>query len=342
MKAAVYYGPKDVRIEERQKPVAAPKEVVVKIKRAGICGTDITAWHYDGTYVGILPNHEFGHEMVGVVDSIGSDITDIKIGDRVFVNPVSAKKGGLSVSAMTGAFSEYVCVEDARYDYNLYKLPDNVSYDEAVIIEPFCVATHGKNVPGTKEGDNVVVYGAGTIGLCCLNGLISQGVKNVVVVDINDERLALAKKMGAVPYNPKTMKPIQDFLIEHLGADSVPNMYGVSVPNVDVVIDCAGISTIPDEFLSMAKRGAKLSVIAVYKQPVEIDFMKIMGSEGVIMGSNGYLNQDIYEVINNLAGNKTQVNSIITHHFSHENIAEAFQTASDPSKGAIKVVIDYE
>ncbi|MFA9378293.1 MAG: zinc-binding dehydrogenase [Lachnotalea sp.] len=340
MKTAIYYGPKDVRIEERPNPIAGPKDVVVKIKKAGICGSDITAWLYDGKYVGVFPNSEFGHEMVGVVDSIGSEIKEIKVGDRVFVNPTCAKRKGLYVTDMAGAFSEYVCIEDAKYEYNLFMLPDNVSYDEAVVMEPFCVGTHGKNVPGVKAGNNVVIYGAGTIGLCSLNALIGQGVKKPVIVDINDNRLALAKEMGATPFNPNTMKPMKEFLSEHFG--TVPNPLGVLMPNVDIFVDCAGVPTIPDEFITLAKRGAKLSIVAVYKQPIEVAFSKIMGSEAVIMGSNGYTVEDIHEVIDNIAGNKTHINKIITHYFPQEKIVEAFQTASDPSTGALKVVIDFD
>ena len=178
MRAAIYYGPRDVRMEERPTPTAGPADAVVKIARAGICGTDLTAYLYSGDPVAIFEGGEFGHEMVGTVCEVGADVADVQVGDRVFVCPTTCKRGGMGLADSAGGFSEYVLVEDAKLDHNLYKLDDGVSFDEAVVAEPFAVGTRGKNVAGVRPGDHAVVFGAGPIGLAALSSLVGEVVRH--------------------------------------------------------------------------------------------------------------------------------------------------------------------
>lgn len=340
MRAAIYYGPKDVRMEDRPTPEAGPTDAVVKIARAGICGTDLTAYLYNGDVVAIYEGGEFGHEMVGTVCEVGTDVKDVQVGDRVFVCPTTCKRGGMALADSAGGFSEYVLVEDAAIDYNLYKLDKDVSFDEAVVTEPFAVGTRGKNVTGARPGDHVAVFGAGTIGLAALSSLVGMGIDDAVVVDVNDQRLALAKQLGAgAVCNPQTAD-LAAFLGEHFG--TVASHVGMPVPDVDAFIDCAGAPSIASDFLAMAKEGARLSVVAVYKQPVELNLSSVMSTEAVIMGSCGYSRADIEEVLDNLKRHATKIPDVVTHHFPHEQTPEAFATAADPATGAVKVVIDYE
>ncbi|SDF16511.1 2-desacetyl-2-hydroxyethyl bacteriochlorophyllide A dehydrogenase [Fontibacillus panacisegetis] len=336
MKSAIYHGIKQISIEEKPMPKPGLNDVIVQIKRAGICATDVTAYNYNGDIVSIFPGAEFGHEMVGVVSEVGASVQDIFVGMRVFVNPLTFRNP--TDTDRGGAFSEYVLVANAQLNYNLFVLPDNVSYDDAVVIEPFSVGVHGKNVPGAKPGSNIVIYGAGAIGLCTLSALVGSGVNNAVIVDLDDQRLALAKEMGGVPFNLKESN-FREFLIGHFGQSD--NCVGLPTPNVDIYIDCAGASNIPDQFLSMAKAGAKLSVVAVHKKSPEVAFSSLMMTEAVIMGSFMYTPKDINETLGYLSSHSTQINKIITHRYPHSQITEAFEMACDASQ-AIKVVIDYD
>lgn len=337
MKALIYQGPKKLELQERPMPVCGPDDVVVRNVRAGICGSDVTAYVHDGKYVGILPDLEFGHEMVGYVHETGKNVTFVDKGTRVFVNPMT-RTPDPSASDRAGAFSQFVLVQNARLHDNLYRLPDALSFDDAVLIEPFSVATHGKNIPKTKPVDNVVVYGAGTIGLCALSSLIAQGNKTVAVLDVDDRRLEMVRQIGGTGFNPKS-GDARSFLTEHFG--EIKKSTGHSSINIDVAIDCAGAPNIPEDFLSYAKLGAKLSCVALHKNSILINFMQIMGREAVIMGSRGYVTEDILEVIDNLAGKKVDVTKIITHKFKLADAVQAFETASNPSL-AIKVVLDLE
>ena len=345
MKALIYYGPKDIRLEERPMPTAGKKDAVVKIERAGICGSDITAYLYDGHNVGILPKGEcgvdgqFGHEMVGTVYAAGDETEGIHAGDRVFINPTTCKRNGMMGCDMSGAFSEYVLVEDAQYGKNLLKLDDNVSFDEAVVIEPLSVGTHGKNCVDVKPYEHAVVYGAGTIGLCTLNALLAAGCSRPVVIDVNDERLKLAEKMGGVPFHPGKDGDVKTFLSRHFG--TVKNMFTEECVDVDAYIDCAGAPSILGEISSFAKQDARISIVAVYNKPISFDIAPFSASRLTMKGSCGYDISDIIEALNHVTAHKTKVSEIVTHHFSHDKAVEAFAFASDSASGAIKVVIDY-
>ncbi|ULQ59274.1 zinc-binding dehydrogenase [Brucepastera parasyntrophica] len=350
MKALIYRDVKKIEMHEIPVPDCGPDDVIVRNIRSGICGSDVAGYLYGTMSSGIFPGREFGHEMVGYVDKVGKNVRDIAEGSRVFVNPNTTVRDPWD-SDMAGAFSQYVRVLNACLDYNIFPLPDSLSFDNAVLIEPFSVGTHGKNRPGIKPGDNVLIYGAGTIGLCALNALIAQGNKNVAVADLSDKRLALAESMGAIPCNPRR-ESIQQYLVKYFGEvqsnTPVITMNGPSITlspgralNIDAVIDCAGAPNIAADFLNMAKPGAVLSCIAVQKKDVPLNFRQIMSTEAVIMGSRGYNNTDIQEVISNLAMNNTRVTDIISHTFRLSEFETAFETAADPDT-AIKVVFDME
>ncbi|HEY6410518.1 MAG TPA: zinc-binding dehydrogenase [Ktedonobacteraceae bacterium] len=337
MKALIYKDTKTVEVQERAMPVCGPDDVIVRNVRAGICGTDVTGYLYGGRTVGFLPDCEFGHEMVGSVYETGQHVTCVEKGTRVFVNPMTRlRTPDPSASVRAGAFSQYILVQDAKMEDNLFLLPESLSFEDAVLIEPFSVGTHGKNVPQAKPQDHVVIYGAGPIGLCALSGLVAQGNKNVVVLDIDDSRLETVRKLGGIGFNPKSGET-RTFLIEHFG--EIKKYYGSSAIDIDVVIDCAGASNIPGDFLSYAKQGARLSCVALQKKEVPINFMQVMSTECKIMGARGYTKDDILEVIHNLANKKSYVTHIITHTFPLDEGPKAFETAADPSL-AIKVVLD--
>ncbi|MDR1955317.1 MAG: zinc-binding dehydrogenase [Treponema sp.] len=350
MKALIYKDVKKMELQERDIPVCGADDVVVRNIRSGICGSDTGAYLHGTMSSGVFPDREFGHEMVGFIHEVGKNVVNIAKGSRVWVNPNTMVEHPWD-SDMAGAFSQYVCVHNARLDYNVFLLPDTLSFDDAVLIEPFSVGTHGKNRPGIKPEHKVLIYGAGTIGLCALNALLAQGNKKVAMIDLSDKRLSLAHEMGAITCNPQK-EDVRSYLSDHFGevASSTPaiTMNGSEIKlipakslDVDAVIDCAGVSNIAGDFLSMAKHGAVLSCVAIHKKEVPLNFRQIMSTEVAIMGSRGYNNTDIQEVIGNLAERNTKITGIITHTFTIDEFEKAFETASNPDV-AIKVVFNME
>lgn len=345
MKAAIYHGIENVTVEEVAMPECGDYDVIIKNVKSGICGTDIGAYYNGGEAAGIFPEHQFGHEMASVVYKVGAKVDpEIKEGMRVFLNPCLSKNPNCGLSILEicdecGAFSQYVQVQEAKLHYNLFPLPENVSFNEAALIEPFAVGMHGVNMGKATSSDRVVIYGAGMIGLCTLAACQSKGIKEVVVVDINEWRLKKAEEMGAIPFNAAKGN-LKEFLQEKFGAD-LQSAAGQSAVDIDLYIDTAGTKTIIPEVLGMAKNRSRLVIVALYHHDVTINPYQILGAEMDVVGSFAYANSDIEEVIEALHAKSTPVEQIITHHFTLDQINDAFTQARD-ANCALKVVIDHE
>lgn len=205
MKAAVLHGVEDLRYEKIETPKAGREEVVIRVKATGICGSDIprvngTAAHY---YPIIL-----GHEFSGLVVEVGEDVTTIKVGDRVTAAPLipcmtcdDCQKGDFSLckhykfigSSLFGSFGDYVKAPVK----NVVKFDDSVSFIQGAFFEPATVALHGIRCAGYHGGESVAILGGGTVGLSTMQWAKAFGAKQVVVFDISESRLALAKRLGA-------------------------------------------------------------------------------------------------------------------------------------------------
>lgn len=329
MRAGIYKGKLQAEVMDIPKPEVGPNDVLVKTVRSSICGSDVNG-------VGVQEGVQFGHETAGYVAEIGKAVKEFKEGDRVWINPMNAMPK--YYTCMLGGFSEYIRVPDAKLDHSLFLLPDSISWDEASLIEPFGVGTRGKNRPGAKPGDHVVVYGAGSIGLFCISGLIAQGIIPVVIdIALSDYKRALLEKIGAV------ICPLEgdkfEFLKGHFG--ELPQRQSGTAIDVDIVVDCAGVPNIIDDFCKLLKPNSRLSIVGVNRHPQEVNLNRMMSSEVAILGSSGYDLSDIKEVIDNLTNKRTFVNDIITHHFPLEQLNEALNTAADREK-SIKIVVDME
>ena len=341
MKGYIYNDTKDITYTDLDMPEAGPDDVVVKVKLAGICGSDLTAWNDLGILAGVFPDWEFGHEMVCEVYEVGENITDIAVGDRVWVNPMTCKTGGLLMADVCGAFSEYVLVEEAKWGYNLWRLPESLTWDDCVIVEPFGVGMHAVNRCDPKPGDNIVIYGEGTIGLMATCACIGKGLKPIVL-GLSDARLKVAEEMGAITCNTEGMDSDAKlaWLCETCG--TVTNSLDDPVPNVQAFIDAAGAPIIQKEVLMWNIEYCKLIVVAVHKHPIEVNFRDIMSGQYEIRGSRGYEAVDIDEVFEDLLNPEIKAGLIVTHRFPHDKLEEAFEVASDLKNGPIKVIIDYD
>ncbi|MCR5775527.1 MAG: galactitol-1-phosphate 5-dehydrogenase [Lachnospiraceae bacterium] len=205
MKAGVVHAREDIRYEEIDKPKAEPGKVVVKVKYTGICGSDIPRVNGDACHY--FPN-VLGHEFSGVVDEIGEGVTAVKVGDRVAGIPLvpcmkceDCQKGNYSLckhysfigSREFGSFAEYVSVPEK----NVVAFSDEVSFVQGAFFEPATVALHGLERTDYKGGKTVAILGGGTIGMMTMQWAKIFGAKTTVVFDIVDERLDLAKRLGA-------------------------------------------------------------------------------------------------------------------------------------------------
>lgn len=205
MKAGVVHAREDIRYEDIEKPKAEPGKVVVKVKYTGICGSDIPRVNGDACHY--FPN-VLGHEFSGVIDEIGEGVTSVRPGDRVAGIPLvpcmkceDCQKGNYSLckhysfigSREFGSFAEYVAVPEK----NVVKFSDDVDFVKGAFFEPATVALHGLERTDYKGGGTVAILGGGTVGMMTMQWAKIFGARKTVVFDIVDERLDLAKRLGA-------------------------------------------------------------------------------------------------------------------------------------------------
>lgn len=342
MKAGIYNGIRNIAIQDIPKPAAGDGDAVIRVVKAGICGTDVHAYLAGGDDVGIHPGSQFGHELVGVICETGKNVTGLRVGDRVTICPTARRSescglNSTEIADMTGAFSEYVYVENARADHNVFVLPDSLSFETGVLTEPLSVASHGVAIADLKGHEKAVVYGAGTIGLCAVAALQSKGIHDIIISDISEPRLEVARRMGAVAFNSKDGGLI-DFIKSRWGAH-IGNSHEECI-NADVVIDCAGLPFIINEFIDHAKTLSSLIIIAVHGKNVELSPYWVLAKELTVKGSRGYTPEDILTSIRTLDSPSCKLGEIITQVYPHHQLAEAFEQACD-AQSSIKVVIDY-
>jgi 2-desacetyl-2-hydroxyethyl bacteriochlorophyllide A dehydrogenase len=331
MKAAIYQGVGKVQVVEVPDPKAGPKDVVIQVISSGICGTDITEYHVANSGA-VEIGHQFGHEFAGIVVEAGSEVKGIRTGMRVTANPMTATRIGRRNACMIGGFSQYVLVEDAAIGYNIYPLPDQLTFEDGALVEPAAVGMHGVNTAQPKQDDQVIILGAGPIGLSALAGMKALGVKNVVVSDISEFRLEKARALGAdAVHNPKNIDLV-DFMEE-----LCPDQMGV-MGYFDVVVDAAGFGPALEDIILIAKGGARISIVALHKSAISLEPMFFIMKDLQMKGSVGYPTE-FPQVIDFMASSKIDLKPTITHRFPLSEINAALKITRKQDE-AIKVLID--
>lgn len=335
MRAAIITGPEKTEILDVPTPVVGPRDVLVRIRACGICGSD-------SLYISIggLPPRQghmpIGHEPAGEVVEVGGEVRDVAVGDRVVVNPMAVADDIIGNGGSTGALADYLLIRDAVRGVSLEVVPAHVPYEVAALNEPMAVARHAVNQVAPGPSDRVVVFGAGPIGLGVTIALKSLGVRHVVVVDILPERLDKASKVGADAVIDSGREDLSARLIElHGPGESMwPDRAGT-----DIFVDAAGVPAVVEAALGAAKRGAKLGIVAVHKEPITVDLMNVMSNELTVVGSMGYPTE-IFEVTKDIVENWEKYAVIISHTFAFDDLPEALACVATPG-AADKVVVTF-
>ncbi|SHJ18386.1 L-iditol 2-dehydrogenase [Geosporobacter subterraneus DSM 17957] len=266
MKAMMFYAPGDVRFEETNIPRPKDDEILVKVKAATTCGTDLKTYRRGHPSIIKSVPSTFGHEFAGEVVEIGKNVDNFKVGDRV-VGGNSApcfhcyycNQGMYSLCEnlefLNGAYSEYVVVPRQIVKYNYHKIPKGLDYREAALVEPLACALHGIERTPIRVGDVVTVIGAGPIGLMFVKLAALKGAK-VICVDLSDYRLQESKKFGAVmTVNASKEDPITD--VKALTAlEKGP----------DVVIEATGFPEVWEQAINMVRPGGLVNLFGGTKK----------------------------------------------------------------------------
>ncbi|MGW1212835.1 zinc-dependent alcohol dehydrogenase [Streptomyces sp. NPDC002499] len=330
-----------IAVVDVERPVPGPKDVLMKVRACGICGTDTFFLHIGGMPAGAdgsMRSIPLGHEPAGEIVEVGADVTDLKVGDRVVVNPQGVPSGIIGCGGEHGALSEYLLLEDAELGRTLTRFPDTVPFAVAALNEPMAVARHCVNRSEAKPADKVVVFGAGPIGLGATIWLKLRGVEHVVVADVIPERLETALAVGADAVVNSAEEDVTARLTELHG--QAANALGQPRAGTDIYIDAAGVAAVVNTTIDSAKWGAKLVMVAVQKKGADIDLGGMLRSELTLIASQGYPTE-IFEVTPELVEHHERFAQLISHRIPFTDAEHAFELALTPG-AAEKVVVTFE
>lgn len=337
MKAAIYRGKEKIELRELPMPKCGANDVVIKNIYSSICGTDVAVYfHGPNTGHKIKIDGEFGHETISRVVQVGENVKEFKVGERVYPYPMYVKDEPGRAGTI-GGFSEYIHVPNAKRDHSLYSIPEQISDRLACLIEPFTIGCRAARRSNPQQGEKAVVFGCGTIGIASAVALNYFGIEKIMICDVSDFRLDIAKRMGFAVCNMVS----DDFpqkATEYCGTARSTN--GMTA-DVDIFIDAAGAESILELFMGKGKIGSRLVAVAVNKSIRQLDLLHLTYAQKCIIGSGGYMPEDLRDVLDIMVGNKWNLESIITHEFPLDQIEEAIRTAADTGN-AFNVTIRFK
>lgn len=332
MKAAILYGARDIRVEEVETPKLEAGDVLLRVRACGICGSDLHAYklgQFPAVAMPVGSGRIMGHEFSGDIAELGGQVTGLQVGDRVVTVGAGANAKFLRIPAILRPM--------------LVPLPPEVSFEEAATVEPLATSLHAVNLAEPVDGETIVIMGAGIIGLGVLQVLKSRCSARVVVTDLSDKRLAMAKELGAdVIINARREDPYQRML-EIAGSKTI-SLMEQTMANVDTVFDCAGSATEQTataalwQALLMVKENGKVVEVAVFEKPLEIEFNIIVRKGIKLLGSWGWSPIEFLYSLELIRSGKVNRKPLITHEFPLEKAKEAYETQLRAEE-AIKVVI---
>ena len=342
IKAAVLHGIDDVRIEEVDFPQMKEGEVLIKMKSVGVCGSDVHYYKHGkiGSFVVEKPMI-LGHECAGEIVEVAKDVKGFKAGDRVAVEPgytcrkcVYCKSGRynlcpdvtfMATPPIDGAYVEYVAWPA---DF-VFHLPDNMTYDHGALMEPLAVGMHAVRRSRLKPGEPVIIMGAGTIGLVTILAAKAAGAGEIIVSDLEDVRLNMAQKLGAT----KTLNASKENVVEFV--KDFTHGFGI-----EVVFETAGSVPTTQQTIDVVARGGRIVWVGMAGEDIfPMPVIDAIVKEVDIMGIFRYANVYPY-AIQLVSNGRMDIDPLVTHHYSLDNVVEALEVAHERRDGAVKVMVD--
>jgi L-iditol 2-dehydrogenase len=340
MKAAMLYGIKDLRVEDVETPTVGAGEVLVKVKAATTCGTDLKIFQRGYIERVIKLPTVFGHEWAGDVVEVGEGLEWPKKGMRVRAGNSApclrcfmCQKGKYNLCEnmiwLWGAYAEYVKVPAHMVRVNMQEIPPQVSYEEAAITEPLACVLHGLEEVGAELGDSVTVIGAGPIGLLHLLTAKKMGVGKVIVVDLVEERLDYARKLGASEIINAAKEDVEERVRQLTGGHGS-----------DIVIEAIGRPETWEQALKLVRKGGKVLEFGGCPPGTEIrvNTELLHYGEVTLMGTFHATPLHFRKALNLIASKTVDVAPLVTRKIPLEKIREAFEILTT-SKSEIKIAI---
>jgi L-iditol 2-dehydrogenase len=340
MKAAMLYGVKDLRIEDLEVPQIEAGEVLVGIKAATTCGTDLKIFQRGYVEKIIKLPTIFGHEGAGEVADVSKGLEWPKKGMRVragnsapCLHCAMCQKGKYNLCEnmiwLWGAYAEYIKVPARMVLVNMQEIPEHISYEEAAIAEPLACVLHGVEEARVKLGDTVVIIGAGPIGLLHLLTVKKIGVEKVIMIDLVDERLGYAQKLGA----DETINGGRESVVERVR--SLTDGYGA-----DLAIEAIGLPATWEQALRLTRKGGTTLEFGGCPPGTEIKISaeQLHYGELTVMGTFHTTPLHFRRALNLIASRTVDVRPLITRKMKLQDVKQAFETLST-SKNEVKIAI---
>lgn len=346
MKAAVFYGAGDLRVEERAMPKAGPGQMVVKIDYCGICGTDVEAYNHEI----VKPVIVLGHENVGTVYEVGEGVTQFKAGDKVLCGPPAYCKENCScckegrpnicvhgfprtngIGGPDGGFAEYMLVGDVAHTM-IIPVPEGVDLKDAVLFDVICVSLHALRRSNFKFGDNVVISGGGPIGLSAVQLAKAAGARKVVVLETDESKFPRLKEYGA------------DCCINVTACESVGAEVRKALGNpdgADVTLECAGAqASLLTCIHEVAKNGSQVIMVGTVGEPMDkLVLAGVSPREIDLISSFVYTPEEVQIYLDMLASGKIKFPGMVTDIIALDDVVEKGVARKDRS-GQLKILLD--
>ena len=336
MLGAQYQGKKRIELVDIPKPTPKENEVLVKVKYAGICGSDLEAYK-----TGLYPAHiVLGHEFCGTIAELGPNVKKWKEGDRVAVFPalhcgkcyycnqgltnLCVYEDSIGIGA-NGGFAEYVLVQD----HHLVALPDTIPDKHGTVFDQIATPLLALREVNFTVGNSAVVLGLGTMGQFMLQCLKLAGARTIVVVEKNPHRLEIAKK-----FNP-------DIALDKLTLPKIKRANKRGVSGADFVFECSGVPVLVNAALDVIRKGGTIVQIGLWDKPLEINLLKYVMNQNRIQGIYAYLREDFEFAVELVAKKLIDPEPIVTKIISLKDIVkEGFECAISPETKEIKILVE--
>lgn len=326
MKAAVWHGVKDIRVEEVKLRELRDDEVTVKVAWVGICGSDLHEYVEGPVFIpteapdkltGEIAPIILGHEFAGVIEKVGKNVTKFKEGDRVVVNPtltfgnkpeIVDRYDGFSFLGLhgDGAFANYINVSEST----LFNLPDNLTLQDGALVEPTAVAVEAVIDAKVTLGDTVAIFGSGPIGLLTIISARAAGASNIIVSDLVDFRLQKAKEFGAT------------HVINSSKVNPVEAIRGIAPDGVDVSFEIAGVATTFRQAIDVTKAGGNMMMVSIFARPIEWNPIQLTNTGVNILSSICYTPTTFRKTIKAMSTGQLRPQGIVTSKIDLDNLVQ--------------------
>lgn len=336
----VMTAPGEIEFREVPVPEINEDQVLVKIMNIGICGSDIHVYHGEHPFTSYPVTQ--GHEVSGEIALLGKNVKGFSIGQKVTIQPQvvcgecypcrhgkynlceSLKVMGFQT---TGTASHFFAVDQQK----VTALPDSMSFEEGAMIEPLAVAVHAIRQAGDVTGLNIIVLGAGPIGNLVAQTAKGMGAKSVMITDISDLRLQMAKDCG-VDYCVNTKsEDLNEAILKAFGPDKA-----------DIIYDCAGNNTTMGQAIKYARKGSTIILVAVFAGMASVDLALANDKELDINSTMMYRNEDYIDAIRLVNEKRVQLRPLITKTFAFGDYLEAYQYIEANRETTMKVIINVQ